>query len=104
MKLGLQIPYFTWSGGAPQLGPKLAEIAGAADDAGYASIWVMDHYFQIPMVAAAAELEMLEAYTALGFIAAHTKRARLGTLVTGVTYRNPGILAKQVTTLDVLSG
>jgi F420-dependent oxidoreductase-like protein len=63
----------------------------------------MDHYFQIPMVGA-VELDMLEAYTALGYIAGHTSRVRLGTMVTGVTYRHPGILAKQVTTLDVLSG
>ena len=103
MKLGLQIPYFTWPGGPPQLGAKLAEIARTADDAGYSSIWVMDHHFQIPPVGP-AELDMLEAYTTLGFIAAHTKKARLGTLVTGVTYRHPGILIKQVTTLDVLSG
>jgi len=103
LKLGLQIPYFTWPGGPPELGPRLAEIARAAEDAGYSSIWLMDHYFQIPMVGA-AELEMLEAYTALGYIAAHTSRVRLGTMVTGVTYRHPGILVKQVTTLDVLSG
>lgn len=103
MKLGLQIPHFTWRGGTPELGGNLAEIARAADDAGYDSIWVMDHFFQIPMVGP-AELDMLEAYTTLGFIAGHTKRAKLGTLVTGVTYRHPGILAKQVSTLDVLSG
>lgn len=103
MKLGLQIPYFTWPGGPPALGPKLGEIARAADDAGYASIWVMDHYFQIEHVGP-AELDMLEAYTTLGYIAAHTTKAKLGTMVTGVTYRHPGILAKQVTTLDVLSG
>ncbi len=103
MKLGLQIPYFTWPGGPPALAPRLAEIARLAEDAGYSSIWVMDHYFQIPMVGA-AELEMLEAYTTLAYIAAHTSRARLGTMVTGVTYRHPGILVKQVTTLDVLSG
>ncbi len=103
MKLGLQIPFFTWPGGPSALGAKLAEIARAAEGAGYDSIWVMDHYFQIPMVGK-AEIEMLEAYTALGYIAAHTSRVRLGALVTGVTYRHPGILAKQVTTLDVLSG
>jgi len=103
VKLGLQIPYFTWPGGPPELGPKLAQIARTAEDAGYDSIWVMDHYFQIPPVGA-ADLDMLEAYTALGFIAAHTSRASLGTMVTGVTYRHPGILIKQVTTLDVLSG
>jgi F420-dependent oxidoreductase-like protein len=103
MKLGLQIPYFTWPGGAPEMGPKLAQIAHEAENAGYDSIWVMDHHFQIPMVGP-AETDMLEAYTTLGFIAAHTSRATLGTMVTGVTYRNPGILVKQVTTLDVLSG
>jgi F420-dependent oxidoreductase-like protein len=103
MKLGLQIPIFTWPGGARVLGTKLANIVRTADDAGYASIWVMDHHFQIEMVGR-AEMDMLEAYTTLGFIAAHTSKARLGTMVTGVTYRHPGILAKQVTTLDVLSG
>ena len=103
MKLGLQIPIFTWPGGARVLGTKLADIVRTADDAGYASIWVMDHHFQIEMVGR-AEMDMLEAYTALGYIAAHTSKARLGTMVTGVTYRHPGILAKQVTTLDVLSG
>jgi F420-dependent oxidoreductase-like protein len=103
MKLGLQIPYFTWAGGPAALGPKLSEIARAAEGAGYDSIWVMDHFFQIPMIGA-AELDMLEAYTALGYIAGQTSRVRLGALVTGVTYRYPGVLAKQVTTLDVLSG
>ncbi len=103
MKLGLQIPLFTWPGGARVLGTKLADIVRTADEAGYASIWVMDHHFQIEMVGR-AEMDMLEAYTTLGFIAAHTSKARLGTMVTGVTYRHPGILAKQVTTLDVLSG
>jgi F420-dependent oxidoreductase-like protein len=103
MKLGLQIPYFTWPGGPSALGAKLAEIARAAEDAGYDSIWVMDHHFQIPMVGA-AEMDMLEAYTTLGYLAGQTSRVRLGALVTGVTYRHPGILAKQVTTLDVLSG
>jgi F420-dependent oxidoreductase-like protein len=103
MKLGLQIRSFTWPGGAAEIGPTLAEIARTADGAGYDSIWVMDHFFQIRGVGAAEE-PMLEAYTTLGFLAAHTQQARLGTLVTGVTYRYPGILAKIVTTLDVLSG
>jgi F420-dependent oxidoreductase-like protein len=103
MKLGLQIPHLTWPGGPAQLGPTLAAMARTAEDAGYDSIWVMDHFFQIPPVGP-AELDMLEAYTALGFIAASTRRASLGTMVTGVTYRHPGILVKQVTTLDVLSG
>ncbi len=103
MKLGLQIPMFTWPGGAAEMGQRLGEIAGTAEDSGFSSVWVMDHYFQIPMVGA-VELEMLEAYTALGYLAGHTSRVRLGTMVTGVTYRPPGILAKQVTTRDVLSG
>jgi F420-dependent oxidoreductase-like protein len=103
MKLGLQINNFTWDGGPAELGTKLAEIARTAEDVGYTSIWVMDHYFQIPNILP-AENEMLEGYTALGYIAGHTSKVRLGTLVTGVTYRPPGILIKKVTTLDVLSG
>jgi len=103
MKLGLQIPYFTWPGGPPELGSRLAEVVRTADDAGFSSIWVMDHFFQLPGLGE-AELDMLEAYTTLGFIAGHTSRARIGTMVTGVTYRHPAILVKQVTTLDVLSG
>jgi F420-dependent oxidoreductase-like protein len=103
VKLGLQIPNFTWHGGPPELGPRLAEIVRTADDVGYSSIWVMDHFFQIPPVGP-VELDMLEAYTTLGFIAAHTSRARIGTMVTGVSYRHPGLLVKQVTTLDILSG
>ena len=103
MKLGLQIADFTWPGGPAQLGPTLATIARTADDAGFDSIGVMDHFFQIGRVGP-PEHEMLEAYTTLGFLAAHTKRAKLMTFVTGVHYRHPGILAKIVTTLDVLSG
>ncbi|MEX0800500.1 MAG: LLM class F420-dependent oxidoreductase [Dehalococcoidia bacterium] len=103
MKIGLQIPNFTWEGGPPQLGAKLRDIATTAEGAGFDSIWTMDHYFQIPMVGP-VENEMLEAYTTLGHIAAATSKVKLGTLVTGVTYRHPGYLAKQVSTLDVLSG
>jgi len=103
MKIGLQVPYFTWEGGPEKLAPTLADIARTAEDSGFDSIWVMDHYFQIPMVAP-PDKDMLEAYTTLGYIAGQTSRVGLGTLITGVTYRNPGILAKQVTTLDVLSG
>jgi F420-dependent oxidoreductase-like protein len=103
MKLGLQIPYFTWPGGASEIGIKLAEIAKTADDAGFDSIWVMDHFFQIPPVGP-PEMDMLEAYTTLGYLAGQTSRVGLGTMVTGVTYRNPGVLVKQVTTLDVVSG
>ena len=103
MKLGLQIPRFHWAGGPPTIAETLAAIARTADEAGFASIWLMDHFFQIRSVGNVEE-EMLEAYTTLGFLAAHTRKARLGTLVTGVHYRHPGVLIKQVTTLDVLSG
>jgi F420-dependent oxidoreductase-like protein len=103
MRIGLQIPRFTWPGGAANIGPRLAQIGRTADEAGFASIWVMDHFFQIPVVGRAEE-PMLEGYSALSYLAAVTQRARLGTLVTGVVYRHPGILVKTVTTLDVLSG
>jgi len=103
MKLGLQVPNFTMPGGPPRLGRHLIDIAHAAEDAGFSSFWVMDHFFQIGSVGS-VEMDMLEGYTALAFVAAETKRMRLGTMVTGVTYRHPGILAKTVTTLDVLSG
>src|SRR4051812_27462432 len=103
MKLGLQISNFTWGLPPAEIGPRLGEIARAAEEAGYDSIWVMDHLFQIAVVGP-VENEMFEAYTLLGYLAGLTKRARLGTMVTGVTYRHPGLLAKIVTTLDVLSG
>lgn len=103
MRLGLHIPDFTWPGGAPSLGPDLAAVARAADDAGFDRVSVMDHVWQIRIVGP-PEHDMLEAYTTLGFLAAHTTRMRLLTLVTGVVYRAPGLLAKAVTTLDVLSG
>jgi F420-dependent oxidoreductase-like protein len=103
VRLGLQIPSFTWPGGAAEIAPRLGEIARAADEAGLASLWVMDHFFQIPFVGP-AEREMLEGWSTLAFLAAHTRRIRLGTLVTGATYRNPGVLVKTATTLDVLSG
>jgi F420-dependent oxidoreductase-like protein len=101
VKLGLHIADFTWPEGAPRLGPVLADVATAADEAGFDRISVMDHLWQI---FGTPEHEMLEAYTALGFLAAHTRRAKLLTLVTGVVYRDPGLLVKAVTTLDVLSG
>jgi F420-dependent oxidoreductase-like protein len=101
MQLGLQIPRFSWRGTAFR--SRLAEIGRTAEDAGFTSIWVMDHFFQIPSIGEADE-PMLEAYTTLGFLAAATARVQLGTMVTGVTYRWPGVLVKEVTTLDVLSG
>jgi F420-dependent oxidoreductase-like protein len=103
MELGLHIADFTWNGGVPALGPTLARHARNAEAAGIARITVMDHFWQIRGVGP-VEHEMLEAYTALGFLAAHTERVLLHTLVTGVIYREPGLLAKQISTLDVLSG
>ena len=103
LKIGLQIPSFTWQGGADQLGADLASIVRTADQADFDSVSVMDHFFQIRGFGP-PEREMLEAYTALAFIAAHTSRVKVMAMVTGVTYRHPGILAKSVTTLDVLSG
>jgi F420-dependent oxidoreductase-like protein len=103
MRLGLQIPDFTWPGGPGEIGATLRRIAREAEGAGVSSIWVMDHFFQIQMVGP-PENDMLEGYAALAHIAAVTERVRLGTLVTGVTYRHPGLLVKTVTTLDVLSG
>jgi F420-dependent oxidoreductase-like protein len=104
MELGLHVADFTWSGGAPALGPRLARLAREAEDAGIARITVMDHFWQLGVAIGPYEHEMLEAYTTLGFLAAHTSSVRLHTLVTGVVYREPAVLAKQVTTLDVLSG
>ena len=80
----------------------MAGLATTAEEAGFDSVWVMDHFFQLPPLGG-PDQPMLEAYTLLGALAARTSRIQLGTLVTGVTYRNPGILAKIVTTLDVIS-
>jgi len=102
MRLGLQVPNFTWPNGQSQLGKTFGEIAERADKAGLYSMWVMDHFFQIGF-AGPPENEMLEGWTALAFAAGKTSRIKLGTLVTGVTYRYPGILVKTATTLDVLS-
>ena len=103
MKLGLQVADFTWPGAPASIGPTFARIAHDADDAGMASLWVMDHFFQISMIGP-PEREMLEGYSALAYAAGVTKTITLGTLVTGVTYRHPGLLIKTVTTLAVLSG
>jgi F420-dependent oxidoreductase-like protein len=102
MKIGLQIPDFSTPRGPERLGAELATVARTADDAGFEYIAVMDHFFQIPAVGP-AEREMLEAYTTLGYLAACTSRAALLTVITGTVYRDPGVLAKIVTTLDVLS-
>jgi F420-dependent oxidoreductase-like protein len=103
MRIGLQVPSFTWPGGSAAIGERLAEIGRTADDAGFASLWVMDHFFQIGVIGPPEE-PMLEGYSTLSYLAGVTKRVKLGTLVTGVIYRHPGILVKTVTTLDVLSG
>jgi F420-dependent oxidoreductase-like protein len=102
-RFGLQIPSFTFDGVEDEeLFDRIAEIAVTAEDSGFDSVWVMDHFYQIAGVGPRTD-PMLEAYTLLGGIAARTRRARLGTMVTGVTYRNPALLAKAVTTLDVVS-
>jgi F420-dependent oxidoreductase-like protein len=103
MKFGLQIPSFTWPGGDAAIGPTLARVVETADVVGFDSIWVMDHFWQIRSVGAVEE-PMLEGTTALGFMAAHSQRARLGLMVGGVHYRAPGLWIKAATTLDVLSG
>jgi F420-dependent oxidoreductase-like protein len=103
MQLGLQIPNFTWPDGPQGLGADLAAVVRTADDIGFEYVAVMDHFFQIGVVGP-PEHDMLEAYTTLGYLAAHTQRAKLLTVITGVHYRAAGLLAKAVTTLDVLSG
>jgi F420-dependent oxidoreductase-like protein len=103
MKVGLHISDFTWDGGATALRGRLGEVAVKAEQAGVDRISVMDHVWQIGHIGP-PEHEMLEAYTTLGWLAATTSRVKLLTVVTAVVYRDPGLLAKQVTTLDVLSG
>jgi alkanesulfonate monooxygenase SsuD/methylene tetrahydromethanopterin reductase-like flavin-dependent oxidoreductase (luciferase family) len=103
MKLGVHLPDFTWPGGTQTLGADLATIARTVDEGGFDRLSVMDHVFQIGVVGP-PEQPMLEGYTALGYLAAVTTRVKLLTLVTAVTYRDPGLLVKEVTTLDVLSG
>jgi F420-dependent oxidoreductase-like protein len=101
--IGVQIPDFTWPGGPERLGADLGRIARTADQGGFDFLAVMDHFFQISYVGP-PEQDMLEAYTTLGFLAGQTERIKLLTLVTGVVYRHPGVLAKIISTLDVLSG
>ena len=103
MKLGLHVPNFAWPGGAASLGSDLARIARTADDVGFERMSVMDHVFQMVRLGGPAK-EMMESTTTLGFLAGKTSRIRLLALVHGVVYREPGLLAKSLTTLDVLSG
>lgn len=103
MKLGLQVSRFSWPGAPASTGATWRAVARDADQCGLSSLWVMDHFFQIEGMGE-PEDDMLEGYTLLAHAAAVTERIELGTLVTGVTYRHPGVLLKTVTTLDVLSG
>lgn len=102
MRIGLQINRFTWPGEPQSIRDTLKNIATTADVAGFYSIWIMDHFFQISFIGSKEE-PMLEAYTTLGFLAGITKKVKLGTMVTGVIYRHPSLLIKAVTALDVLS-
>lgn len=102
MKFGLQIPRFAFDGGPGELGHHLEEVARRAEDAGFSSLWVMDHFLQIPQVGREWE-DMLDSYTTLSFLAGVTRHVTLGAMVTGVTYRNVAHLGKIVATLDVLS-
>jgi F420-dependent oxidoreductase-like protein len=103
MRLSLSITNYSWPGGPEALGAELARVARAADEAGLDTVWVADHLIQADPTSI-PDSEMVEAYTTLGFLAANTRRIRLGTMVTGVTFRAPSMLIKAVTTLDVLSG
>ena len=103
MRLGLYCNHFNGPGGDAAIRPTLTSFAQEAEAAGFASFWLMDHFFQLPRHGAIDD-PMLEAYSALCFIAAITNKMQLGTMVTGVTYRQPGVLVKAATTLDVLSG
>src|SRR6516225_7082188 len=104
MKLGIAIADFSWPVPAGELGALICGLARQADEAGFDSLWVMDHFFQIRITGNPPESPMPEAYATLGVLAGQTRRIRLGTLVTSVAYRHPGVLLKAVTTLDVLSG
>ena len=104
MDTGLHVASFSWPDGPAATAATLTRVASVADQGGFASLSVMDHFFQLEMMGPDAALEpMLEGYATLGYLAAVTERIRLGLLVTGVTYRYPGLLAKTVTTIDVLS-
>src|SRR5580704_10828464 len=102
MPIGLQIPNFSPNEPPGALFDGVVDMATAAEETGFDSVWVMDHFYQLPPMGGPSQA-MLDSYTLLGALAARTSRVRLGTMVTGVTYRNPAHLAKIVTTLDVIS-
>lgn len=104
MRVSISLTNYSWPGGPGELRHDLARIAGEAERAGVDTVWVPDHVIQADPTAPASDADMLEAYTTLGFLAAGTERVRLGTMVTGATFRPPALLAKAVSTLDVLSG
>lgn len=105
MHIGLQIPSFKYPGGTAAIRPKLKEIVTTAEAAGFHSLWVMDHYYQIQNLFGENYTDpMMEAYTTLGYLAGLTEKATLGVLVTGVIYRLPSVLLKMVNTLDIVSG
>jgi len=103
MRFGFQFSAFDWPGGAGEIGTRLSESARILDEAGAETLFMMDHFFHLEPYFP-VDAPILEGYTGLGFLAGQTSRTRLGLLVTGVTYRHPGVLAKTVSTLDVLSG
>jgi F420-dependent oxidoreductase-like protein len=104
MKVSVNVTNYSWPGGPARLGADLGDLAARTDAAGVDTLWLSDHLIQADPTAAPGQTEMLEAYTALGYVAARTDRVRLGTMVTAVTFRAPALLIKAVTTLDVLSG
>lgn len=109
MKIGLQLYHFHWPGSPEDVGQRVREMAQAADDNGYSSLWIMDHFYQLgrgfgPPEAVKVDAPTMESYATLSYMAGVTRRVKLGALVTGNVYRHPGILVKQVTSLDVLSG
>src|SRR5919201_6312537 len=104
MRLSISVTNYSWPGDHHGPGAELARVAHAAEQAGVDTVWVTDHLLQADPTAPPTDTDMLEAYTTLGFLVAQTERVRLGTMVTGVTFRPPALLVKAVTTLDVLSG
>lgn len=104
MRVSISVTNYSWPGSPLSLGTELEQVVRTADDAGVDTVWVVDHLIQADPFVGPDDTEMLEAYTALGFLAAHTERVRLGAMVSAVTFRPPALLVKAVTTLDVLTG